>query len=49
MTRINKERYTELGILSKEYGVTRVQTLNALVQNEFQRFLEEQTINDYAA
>jgi len=46
MTRINKERYTELGILSERYGLTRTQILNDLVQAEFQKLLGEYTAND---
>ena len=46
-TRINKDRYVELGILSKEYDMTRTEILNDLVQIEFQKFLEEKTNNDF--
>jgi len=42
ITRIHKERLIELGILSKEYGVSRTEIINNLVQAEFQRFLEDQ-------
>jgi len=46
MTRIDKERLLELGILSREYGIPRAQILNDLVQIEFQKFLEEKPAND---
>jgi len=49
MTRINKERYTELGIMAKEYDIPRSQILNDLVQAEFQKFLEEHTSYDLTA
>jgi len=43
--RIDKEQYLNLGVLAKEYGLTRTQILNDLVHNEYRKFLKE-TAND---
>ena len=46
MIRIDKERMTELKILSERYGKSRTHILNDLVKEEFQRFLGEYTDHD---
>jgi len=46
-TRINKERYVELGILSKEYDMTRTEILNGLVQQAYQKLLGEYQNADF--
>jgi len=46
MTRINKEQYLNLGILAKEYEMTRTQLVNLLVQNAWEKYLEERTDHD---
>jgi len=47
MTRIDKEQYLNLGILSTEYNKTRLQILNHLVRTEYQKLLEDKTNNDF--
>lgn len=49
MIRIHKERLVELGILSKEYGLSRTQILDQLVQTAFQNMLGEVANHDTVA
>jgi len=46
MIRINKERYTELGILSERYGLSRTEIINDLVSAEFQKLLGDYANHD---
>ena len=49
MIRIHKERLVELGILSKEYGLSRTQILDQLAQTAFQNMLGEVANHDTVA
>jgi len=49
VVRIGHDQMLNLRLLAQHYGLSRLQTINLLVEQKYQRFLEEQTINDFTA
>jgi hypothetical protein len=45
MTRISNDQLVELGILAKECRLTRLDLLNAIIHEKFERFLEGRKTN----